>query len=127
MGEVAGGLPNDSPAPLQSVLGQAPSKPTLVSAHSGAATGWTPRRQAGSHQQEAGAQDSGGELQLRGNLSFPGHFVHFLKRLALMSTQVGPGALSKPSTLATCCLGDCVLHIPDLRDSYGPVTRNLPG
>ena len=57
-----GGLPNDSLAPRQSLPGQAPSKPTLVPAHSGAATGWTPRRQAGSHQREAGARGPEGEV-----------------------------------------------------------------
>lgn len=51
-----GGLSNDSPAPLQSLPAQAPSEPTLVPAHSAAATGWTPRRQAGGHQREVGAR-----------------------------------------------------------------------
>ena len=68
--------------------------------------------QTSGHQQEAGAA-------LPGQVSFPGPSQHFRNGLALMSTQVGPGALPKPSTLTACCPGDRVLH-PRLP---GTVTR----
>lgn len=76
LGEVACRASNDPPARLQSPPDQVPSEGRSVPAHSGAAKGWTLRRQAEDHQREARARGWGG-LQLPGHLSFSGPLSPF--------------------------------------------------